>query len=413
MSLKTDVESLLFAVGRRITVEEIVRYLRVRDTQKVLEALEELKADYDAKQGSIVIVKEDGSWKMTVRDDMLPIVRKVVSKTELPKGVMETLAIIAFKAPVLQSDIVKVRTNKAYDHLAMLEDLRYVTREKKGRTKLIKLSTKFFDYFDVPEAALKQRFGNVAALENAIVEKEAEIAAASARQSEAQATHKVEEERYKKEMLEKHRQIDEELAKMPEVDLVDDEGHPQKLETYESRVYDITEKPVLPSAFEIVDEPEIFKVPQQKQAPAPVVEEPEQTNEDVLHDENAAPEERAEAIKEILNPEAPPTAPPPDEDTFAPGTVEFEAQKVAKTLESREVKGLFSEGMTAEIEAEIDEKVSAITGEHEKKPVKKEDDDHEDIEPETAADVHVSPEEGEKEERKSGGPDPHAHPDGK
>ncbi|MEK6822680.1 MAG: SMC-Scp complex subunit ScpB, partial [Nanoarchaeota archaeon] len=238
MSTTSDVESLLFALGRRTTVEEIARILRVRDNQKVLEALEELKRTYDAKQGPIVVVHADGGWKMTVRDDLLPLVRRVVSKTELPKGVMETLAIIAYKTPVLQSEIVRIRTNKAYDHLGLLEQMHFITRDKSGRTKLIKLSKKFFDYFDVPEGDMKTRFSNVKALEEAIADKEREIGAVVSQQTEAQRQHKVDEEHHKAELEAQHKKIDAELAQLPEIDLVDEEGHSEKLEPYESVIVD-------------------------------------------------------------------------------------------------------------------------------------------------------------------------------
>ena len=72
---------------------------------------------------------------------------------------METLAVIAWKVPVLQSDIISIRTNKAYDHLVELEKSGFISRSKSGRTKLIKLTDRFFNYFDVKNAeAMKEKF---------------------------------------------------------------------------------------------------------------------------------------------------------------------------------------------------------------------------------------------------------------
>ena len=76
---------------------------------------------------------------------------------------METLAVIAWKYPVLQSEVTKIRTNKAYEHLRELEEMGYITREKKGRTRQIKLTQKFFDYFDIVEKEkLKEKFKGIA-----------------------------------------------------------------------------------------------------------------------------------------------------------------------------------------------------------------------------------------------------------
>ncbi len=65
---------------------------------------------------------------------------------------IETLAVIAWKAPVLQSEVVRIRTNKAYDHLSELESSGFISRAKHGRTKLVKLTDRFFSYFDVKNA---------------------------------------------------------------------------------------------------------------------------------------------------------------------------------------------------------------------------------------------------------------------
>ena len=62
---------------------------------------------------------------------------------------METLSVIAWKNPALQSDIIKIRTNKAYKHIGELEEAGFIESIKHGRTKLLKLTKKFYDYFDL------------------------------------------------------------------------------------------------------------------------------------------------------------------------------------------------------------------------------------------------------------------------
>ena len=70
--------------------------------------------------------------------------------TEMTKSVMETLAVIAWKQPIIQADVIKIRTNKAYEHIKELVGMGFVTSEKFGRTKKLKLTQKFLDYFDHP-----------------------------------------------------------------------------------------------------------------------------------------------------------------------------------------------------------------------------------------------------------------------
>ncbi len=165
--LKGRLESLLFASGRKLSTEQLGKLAKERDLEVIRAALRKLSAELDEKQSSLMLIEENDEWKFAVREKYLPYVRKIVTKTELPKSILETLAVVAYKAPALQSQIIKIRTNKAYKHLDELEQLSYISREKKGRTKLIKLTQKFFEYFDVPPEKLKEKFKKVETYETA------------------------------------------------------------------------------------------------------------------------------------------------------------------------------------------------------------------------------------------------------
>ena len=49
----------------------------------------------------------------------------------------------------------------AYEHIAKLKEMDLITSEKSGRTRLLKLTPKFYDYFDVAEEGLKEKFKNL------------------------------------------------------------------------------------------------------------------------------------------------------------------------------------------------------------------------------------------------------------
>ena len=138
-SIKNKVEAVLFSVGHKISLDDISKLCR-STKEDVITALNELKKEYEDKQSSLMIVEEGDFWKFTVRDHYTQIVRKIVTETELTKSVLETLAIIAFKYPILQSDLIKLRTNKAYDHLTELEAAGYISRQKHGKNNLIKIT---------------------------------------------------------------------------------------------------------------------------------------------------------------------------------------------------------------------------------------------------------------------------------
>jgi len=142
------VEAVLFSSGRFMSVSEISRICRLKQ-EIVLKALEKLEERYSKTNTALTLIKQNDTWKLTVREKYVEPVRKIVPHTELTKSVLETLAVIAWKAPVLQSDIIKIRTNKAYDHIDYLAETGWIVKEKHGRTYLLRLTKKFFKYFEI------------------------------------------------------------------------------------------------------------------------------------------------------------------------------------------------------------------------------------------------------------------------
>lgn len=154
-----EVEAILFAAGRPLSLQEISRLCNVRTLEPMKKALLALQQEYEKKGSALMVVEEaketgdtenkQSSWKVTIREQFMPLVQQIVPQTELNRPVMETLAVIAWKQPVLQSLIIKVRSSSAYDHIKELEDLGFLTRQRKGRSMLLKLTPKFFSYFDL------------------------------------------------------------------------------------------------------------------------------------------------------------------------------------------------------------------------------------------------------------------------
>ncbi len=160
--LKNQIEALLFASGRKMTVDELKTHLTISSAAAIREAAAELQKEYDERQSPVMVVQEGDSWKLTTREKYLHQVRKINPNTELTKTMMETLAVIAWKQPITQSEVISIRTNKAYEHIAELEKMGFLIKEKYGRTFMLKLTQKFFDYFDLRDAqAARERFSHI------------------------------------------------------------------------------------------------------------------------------------------------------------------------------------------------------------------------------------------------------------
>jgi len=295
-NLKYKLEALLFSSAREMTIEELCALTKAT-TEEVKEKLNELKQDYEQRDSSISFIDGGDRVKLNVKSEHAPLIHQVVTETELSKTLMETLAIIAFKYPIKQSDLIKLRTNKAYDHLKALEEMGYIIRQKFGRTRLIKLTPKFFEYFDLPEEKLKEKFADFGGIAKAIKEKESEI------------------KQMKEEMKKKAEEAGEktrEAKQQPEIDLIDKEGHKEKLEVFdktESEKEKQEAKEVKPYT-EKIGNLEVEDIPEREETEEPTEEtetteegseeEPKETKEETP---KKAESEVDEAVEKMLHPE--------------------------------------------------------------------------------------------------------------
>ncbi len=158
---KNRIEAILFTTGRFMDTEEIAKLIGIGSIGIVKEAINELKTDYNNKNSSLEIIEENNKFKLNIKKEYNYLTTSLLTDSEFDNPTTKTLAIIAYKNPVLQSEIINIRGNKAYDHIKLLKENGFITSEKKGRTRLLKLAPKFFDYFDIIENELRSKFTNV------------------------------------------------------------------------------------------------------------------------------------------------------------------------------------------------------------------------------------------------------------
>jgi segregation and condensation protein B len=145
---KKQVEAILFTVGRPLELQQIAEMLNLGSVGMVKTALTQLLADYKEKDSALEILEDNGRYRMNIKGEHMNTVKDLMPVTELDKSTLETLAIIAWKNPVLQSDVVKIRGNKTYEHMKVLIENDFVTTSPTGLSKTIKLTSKFYQYFD-------------------------------------------------------------------------------------------------------------------------------------------------------------------------------------------------------------------------------------------------------------------------
>lgn len=142
------IEAALFISGRWLSVQEIVT---LTDLNPILirQIIDNLKEKY-GEESAIEILHKDNSWKMDVKPEHVNMINKLATgSAEFSKAEQETLAVIAYKQPVKQSVIIKIRGNKAYEHVKNFISLGLVKSKRAGHTLELSLSEEFYDYFHV------------------------------------------------------------------------------------------------------------------------------------------------------------------------------------------------------------------------------------------------------------------------
>lgn len=146
------IEAVFFVSGRYLSMPELIS---LSDLNPIIirELIDKLQEKYSKSDSAIEIVEKKGLWKMDVRGEYQNIVNKLATgSAEFTKAEQETLAIIAYKQPIKQSVIIKIRGNKAYDHVKRFNDLGLIKKKKAGHTHELSLADDFFDYFNIHES---------------------------------------------------------------------------------------------------------------------------------------------------------------------------------------------------------------------------------------------------------------------
>ena len=148
-------EAIFFVSGRFLTMQELIG---LSDLNPIIinDLIEKLKEKH-GEQSALRIVDKENMWKMDVKPEYSDIINKLATgRSEFSKAEQETLAIIAYKQPIKQSVIIKIRGNKAYDHVKKFVDLGLLKKKKVGHTNDLSLSEEFYDYFSVGESGLSE-----------------------------------------------------------------------------------------------------------------------------------------------------------------------------------------------------------------------------------------------------------------
>jgi segregation and condensation protein B len=149
LSLPARLEAILYLKGRPLSLAELAEIAAVNREQAEL-ALITLMADYAHRDTALEIRQDGQSYSLQLRESLGDLVQDLLP-IDLSTAALRTLATIALKKRILQSDLVDLRGSGAYDHIKELLAQGFIERKRQseGRSYWLSLSEKFHRTFAV------------------------------------------------------------------------------------------------------------------------------------------------------------------------------------------------------------------------------------------------------------------------
>ena len=185
MSLKAQLEAIIYAAETPITLEQLVQLVKesvtaegaadaVEVKSRVRTTLEELVSDYADPDHGIEIRQVAGGYRMSTKPEQHEMVRGFAKSLKPPIRLslpaLETLAVIAYKQPATVPEINEIRGVDSGGVIATLLDRKLVTtagrKQVIGRPILYKTTKEFLMRFglkDVNELPSMEEFEKLVA----------------------------------------------------------------------------------------------------------------------------------------------------------------------------------------------------------------------------------------------------------
>lgn len=149
--LATQIEAILYLKGQPVSIAEITEIAGC-DRDDAQDAIIELMADYARRDSALEVVETPAGYSLQLRSSFHEIMKNLVP-AELGTGALRTLAAIALKNPIAQSDLINLRGSGAYQHIQELINLGFVQRRRQseGRSYWLQVTDKFHQHFELDQ----------------------------------------------------------------------------------------------------------------------------------------------------------------------------------------------------------------------------------------------------------------------
>ncbi len=154
---KAVIEAVLFMSNEPVTFEKILKLLHTQKVEEVQSILKGIQEELKKEEHGIHLLETKEGWALKVKAEFQSLVRPLTPYQDLSRGLLKVLALVAYKQPITQSEIVKVIGNRTYEYVKILQEKGLINTIKTGRTKALVATKEFAEYFglETPEDARK------------------------------------------------------------------------------------------------------------------------------------------------------------------------------------------------------------------------------------------------------------------
>jgi segregation and condensation protein B len=144
--LKSAVEAALFMANEPVSIDDLAKMFKT-DAAQMKEVIEEFKKDFENPKRGVYLLEMEKGYQIRVKPEYAPLVRTLTPYRELGRGLLRVLALIAYKQPITQAEVVKVIGNRTYEYVKRLEERGLIKTVKHSRTKALIATKEFANYF--------------------------------------------------------------------------------------------------------------------------------------------------------------------------------------------------------------------------------------------------------------------------
>jgi len=155
--IKSVLEAIFFIAGEPISIDSLKNILEM-DSTEIERLVKELISDYTIKNSGLLITEVAGGIQMVTNPACAPWVKKLLSTavpTKLSQPSLETLAIIAYKQPIIKAEIEAIRGVNSDGVVKTLLDRRLIKilgrKEVPGRPLMYGTTKEFLQYFGLKD----------------------------------------------------------------------------------------------------------------------------------------------------------------------------------------------------------------------------------------------------------------------